>query len=151
VPETTLTADPARLAIPQRLAQLRKDHGLPQRKIADALGISDRPVTRWENGIHSPSVEHTISYAHLVGCRLVARRGDQVIDVAAVLQDLRGFRRRHGLTQTAFDRRARGTTRAALLEMRGRRGTPIRLVTLEAYFAALGWELGLASAERTSR
>ena len=32
------------------LAKLRKEKGLTQREVADALGISNRTISKWETG-----------------------------------------------------------------------------------------------------
>lgn|GEM_PF-5597442 len=133
------------LTILDRLRNLREDRDLLQRQIADTLGVTLQTVSLWERHRRSPSVQHAAAYAHLVNHRLVARRGNTIVDVLAILPNLSRFRKLHGVTQTALDRRTR-VTRACFIEARGQ-STGLRLVTLQGYLAGLGYELALIPAQ----
>lgn len=136
--------------IPRRLGQIRKDRGLLQQQVAAALGVSVRAVSFWENENSSPSVGHTIAYAALVDQRLIARRGEQILDVPTILGDLGAFRRLCSLSQPVLDWRNRGLTRASILESRIRRGIPVRLATAEGYLSGLGYALDLAAVKQVA-
>jgi transcriptional regulator with XRE-family HTH domain len=43
--------------IGQFLAQLRKEHGLTQEQLGEKLGVTNKTVSRWENGNYLPPVE----------------------------------------------------------------------------------------------
>lgn len=47
------------------LAQLRKDHGLKQKEVADYLGTTDNCVSKWEHGNNLPDKGYLISLAEL--------------------------------------------------------------------------------------
>ena len=42
----------------ERLAQLRKEHGLSQNDLADQLKVSRQAVSRWEQGLAMPSSDN---------------------------------------------------------------------------------------------
>ena len=44
----------------ERLAQLRKEHGLSQNDLADQLKVSRQAVSRWEQGLAMPSSDNLI-------------------------------------------------------------------------------------------
>lgn len=50
-----------------RLFDLRKEKDLSQRKMADALHISQSTYHNWENGITQPSIEQLIGIAEFFG------------------------------------------------------------------------------------
>lgn len=39
------------------IAELRKEQGLTQKELADRVGVSDKAVSRWENGKNYPDIE----------------------------------------------------------------------------------------------
>ena len=41
----------------QRIAQLRKEYNLTQSELGKQLGVSNRAVSKWENGISNPQIE----------------------------------------------------------------------------------------------
>lgn len=49
------------------LAELRKERGLTQEKLAEKLGISNKTVSRWENGNYMPPVEMLMELSELYG------------------------------------------------------------------------------------
>lgn len=51
--------------LPEKFRTFRINHKLSQRELADLLGISDRAVSKWENGLSVPSSEHLIIIAKI--------------------------------------------------------------------------------------
>ena len=47
------------------LIRLRKEHGMTQKRLADALGISDRSVSKWETGETEPDISTLCRMAEL--------------------------------------------------------------------------------------
>ena len=43
-----------------RLRSLREEAGLSQGQLGKRLGISDRAVSKWENGLSTPSAKHMV-------------------------------------------------------------------------------------------
>lgn len=39
------------------IAELRKEQGLTQKELADRVGVSDKAVSKWENGKNYPDIE----------------------------------------------------------------------------------------------
>lgn len=39
------------------IAKLRKDHNMTQEQLGEALGVTNKTVSRWENGNYMPSIE----------------------------------------------------------------------------------------------
>lgn len=54
----------------ERLAQLRKEHGLSQNDLADQLKVSRQAVSRWEQGLAMPSSDNLIYLSRLYGITL---------------------------------------------------------------------------------
>lgn len=54
----------------QRLAHARRDRGLSQADVAEALQLSRQAVSRWEAGAASPSTENLLRLAQLYGVTL---------------------------------------------------------------------------------
>ena len=53
-----------------RLAELRKQHGLSQEELADQLGVSRQAVSKWERGEASPDTDNLIELARIYGISL---------------------------------------------------------------------------------
>lgn len=51
----------------ERLAGMRRDSGISQRELAKRLSISNRAVSKWENGLSYPSTENIIKLAEIFG------------------------------------------------------------------------------------
>lgn len=54
----------------ERLAQLRKEHGLSQNDLAEKLNVSRQAVSRWEQGLAMPSSDNLIYLSRLYGITL---------------------------------------------------------------------------------
>ena len=46
-------------------SKLRKDSGMSQKQLGEYLGISDRAVSNWENGISFPSTQNLMKISKL--------------------------------------------------------------------------------------
>ncbi len=53
-----------------RLAELRKQHGLSQEELADQLGVSRQAVSKWERGEASPDTDNLIELSRIYGISL---------------------------------------------------------------------------------
>ena len=49
------------------LKELRSEQGLKQKKVAEAIGVSEDTIRRWENGDTYPSAPQAIELAKLYG------------------------------------------------------------------------------------
>lgn len=49
------------------IAELRKERGLTQEKLAECLGISNKTISRWENGNYLPPVEMLMELSKFFG------------------------------------------------------------------------------------
>lgn len=58
------------IEIANRLADLRKQHGLSQEELADKLGVSRQAVSKWECGESSPDTDNLIALADIYGISL---------------------------------------------------------------------------------
>lgn len=47
-----------RESISKKIKSLRLEKGISQKQLSDYLGISDRAISKWENGLSNPSVEN---------------------------------------------------------------------------------------------
>ncbi|GAA3172814.1 helix-turn-helix domain-containing protein [Nonomuraea roseoviolacea] len=137
------------LALPlhQQLRHLRQDRDLEQQQLAPAAGVSDSALRRWELGQVSPYIRHAAAVARALHHEIViTRHGVVIAALAETLADLAGFRHRQHVTRADL---------AALLyispasvgitERKAAAGQQLTVATLERYFDALGYELGLAS------
>ena len=58
--------------IGRNLAQLRREHGYSQEKLAERLGVSEQEVSKWERAESAPDTDHKISLAKHYDCTLDA-------------------------------------------------------------------------------
>lgn len=58
------------MELKEKLAQLRKDHGLSQNDLAEKLNVSRQAVSRWEQGTAVPSSDNLIYLSRLYGITL---------------------------------------------------------------------------------
>ena len=54
----------------QRLCRLRKERGLSQEELADALGVTRQAVSKWENGTSQPDLDRLVALSAFFGCTL---------------------------------------------------------------------------------
>lgn len=55
------------MTLQDKLAALRREKGLSQENVADALDVSRQAVSKWETGLSNPSTENLIALAKLFG------------------------------------------------------------------------------------
>lgn len=61
-----------------RLAELRRTHGLSQEELAERLGVSRQAVSKWERAESSPDTDNLIALAQLYGVTLDVLLGLQL-------------------------------------------------------------------------
>ena len=49
------------------IAQCRKEHNWTQKELGEKLGVTDKAVSKWENGTSDPSTSNLIAIAELYG------------------------------------------------------------------------------------
>lgn len=96
-------------AFTQNLVRLRKAHGMTQKQLADALGISDRSVSKWETGETEPDISTLCRMAKLYAvppAEFLRETGAPSEGVTAELSDLpiqEAARRAFGLSQAVME------------------------------------------------
>lgn len=60
----------------EELTALRKEKGLSQQELAEAVGVSRQAVSRWETGQSAPSTENLVALCTIYGVSLDALLGD---------------------------------------------------------------------------
>lgn len=63
-----------------KLRELREQHGLSQRKVAERINVTPGAVAQWELGLSSPTTENLLALADLFGCPLDAIFGRDPTD-----------------------------------------------------------------------
>ncbi|MCK9525172.1 MAG: helix-turn-helix domain-containing protein [Limnochordia bacterium] len=67
------------------LKELRKEKGLTQEQLAEVLGVSNRSISRWENGVNMPDFDLVMEMAKFfdiaVGELLDAERKEDMMDM----------------------------------------------------------------------
>lgn len=58
------------MKLEERLTALRKEKGLSQMELAEALGVSRQAVSRWEVGASAPGMENLLALSRLYGVPL---------------------------------------------------------------------------------
>ena len=58
------------MELKERLAQLRREHGLSQNDLAEKLNVSRQAISRWEQGTAVPSSDNLIYLSRLYGITL---------------------------------------------------------------------------------
>lgn len=51
-----------------RIRQLRHEHGLSQRELADKIGVSQKAIDLWEKELTEPKASAVIGLADIFGC-----------------------------------------------------------------------------------
>lgn len=72
-------SDPERSAMGKRISTLRRQRGLTQRELAEAVGVTVRSVQSWEQG-HSHPYRHLRTLEEVLGRPLAPRTEITVID-----------------------------------------------------------------------
>ena len=55
------------MTLGQRIQALRKEKGLSQEALGEALGVSRQAVSKWESGASDPSTSNLLALAKLYG------------------------------------------------------------------------------------
>lgn len=55
------------MKLSEKLYKLRKEHGLSQEQLADALGVSRQAISKWEGGAAIPEVEKLLALSKYFG------------------------------------------------------------------------------------
>jgi len=114
----------------------RREAGLSQRAVANAIHYSHPAVTFWESGANRPYLDAVAAYAAVLGCRLVlGDSGEPIIDV------LRQHRLDAGLRQSDVAVRLDCVLMTVNRWETGRRG--LNLAAASEYAALFGLALEL--------
>ncbi|HDT6579512.1 TPA: helix-turn-helix transcriptional regulator [Bacillus cereus] len=52
------------------LREIRKEKGLTQNQLANLLGLDNTSISKYESGIHSPSLRVLVLYANIFGIQI---------------------------------------------------------------------------------
>ena len=75
--------------IGETIARLRKNKGLTQKELADQLYVSNKTISKWENGTSLPDIQATIDIAKCFDITVdELLTGEGVIDTSASENDL---------------------------------------------------------------
>jgi transcriptional regulator with XRE-family HTH domain len=81
--------------ISQKLVELREVKGVTQETVAALFGLSNKTISKWENGLSSPDLQHIPVLAEYYGVtidELFGRDDYRKLDIGAVIRTyLRGF------------------------------------------------------------
>ena len=86
------------IEIANRLVKLRKEKGLSQEELADALGISRQAVSKWERAEASPDTDNLICLAKLYNVSL-----DKILDTDETIEELKEEQKEKAAEQKAKD------------------------------------------------
>jgi transcriptional regulator with XRE-family HTH domain len=106
------------------LRAVRLDAGLTQKQLAEALGVAELTVSRWERGITSPSVARLRRIAELTASNVssLIRNVDATAQVAAELavirEDVAETRRLVARVAESLERLERTRSRARSLPVK---------------------------------
>ena len=64
-----------KLSLAQNISRLRKQNGLTQERLAEALGVSFAAVSKWERGVATPDLTLIANMADLFSVSLDALAG----------------------------------------------------------------------------
>ena len=62
----------------EQIAAARRAKGLTQKQLADALGVTDKAVSKWERGLAKPRADKLPLLAKLYGCTIEELLADDV-------------------------------------------------------------------------
>lgn len=74
------------LKIGQFLKQLRKEQGLTQEQLGEKIGVTNKTISRWENGNYMPPVECLTMLSDLYGLTINEILSGQRLEAAAFQQ-----------------------------------------------------------------
>lgn len=132
--------------IGRRLAELRKQSGITQIKVANVTGSTQPSVARFESDANQPNLRTVERYAQSIEARisveLEAAEGTvDTVPLGEAVERLSGLRREAGVSQTVVAKRMEATQPAVA---RIERGEPApNLKTIERYANAIGFGLNL--------
>lgn len=115
------------------IKQYREDMGMTQTQLADALGVAQNHISRWERGTVAPSVETLRKMAEIFGCRM-----DDITPSAKRLKAKKIFTREAYEALTAEERRKELKKQQAA-EYSGWRRYPTTISQLMARIPADWW------------
>ena len=86
------------IEIANRLVKLRKEKGLSQEDLADALGISRQAVSKWERAEASPDTDNLICLARLYNISL-----DEILDTDETSEEIRAEQKEKTINKESID------------------------------------------------
>lgn len=125
---------------------------LPSKKLASRIGVSTSCVTRWRAGSHGPLFGNILKWADVVGLRVAAVDGGEVVaEGPAIIADLANLRERRGILQGEIARiRSVAQPAVSRLERSPKNGTDAQLAAVEAQLSALGLRLTVLPGRRNA-
>ena len=132
--------------IGRRLAELRKQAGITQIKVANVTGSTQPSIARFESDANQPNLKTVERYAQSIEARVIveleAVEGTvDSVPLSAAIERLSNLRKESGVSQTIVAKRMEATQPAVA---RIERGDPApNLKTIERYANAIGFGLNL--------
>lgn len=77
------------LSLPANICNLRKERGMTQEQLAEALGVTFASVSKWERGVATPDLSFIAEMADLFGVSLDALVGFEVLSGGATALEAR--------------------------------------------------------------
>ena len=62
------------------IAELRKEQSLTQEQLGEKLGVTNKTVSRWENGNYLPPADILLAMSQMFGVRLDNRKCKRVLE-----------------------------------------------------------------------
>lgn len=86
-----------KISISQNISRLRRQNGMTQEQLAEAMGVSFAAVSKWERGVATPELDTIVELADLFGVSVDALLGYEMRsnDVPSVVERLRGYSHTH--------------------------------------------------------
>lgn len=69
-------SDLQKLPLPDRIRTARRDAGLSQKALGEAIGTTYRHVLDWEKGRYGPSLDYATRLSEVLGCEPGVWRGE---------------------------------------------------------------------------
>lgn len=51
-----------------KIKSVRLNRGMTQKELADAIGVTQKDVSRWETGVYNPKVDKLLRIAEALSC-----------------------------------------------------------------------------------